>query len=156
MQVARAPYDRAAGGPTLTGGVTGNGGFGRLAFEAMPTFPTFWRAGFVAGLEAGIESWRDGDAAGGGFTYAGVIGVRVPGLRATIGIGDELGAARWMDDSHVAFGGFALANVSIDLFGIRAGIDARIAHQFVAGAPDFTRTQLGISVGYTWPAKHGL
>jgi hypothetical protein len=155
LKIAREPRDAWAGGPTVVGGITAAGGFGRIQFEALPTLPAFGRSGLVFGLEEGLQYWRDGDATGGGFSYQGVIGVRVPGLRVTVGVGDEIGAVSRME-THFAMAGYALANASIDLWGIRAGIDTRIARYLVVGAPDLTTWQLGISAGYTWPVRHGL
>jgi len=159
LKVAREPHDTAAGGPTTVAGVTGEGWFARAMIEALPVYPTFWRTGGVVGLATGLEYWSDRGDQGFGWPYEVLVGVRTPGLRIVTGAGVDIVGAVYehqMDATHLASRAYALANASIDLFGMRAGIDLRVGRHFVLDVPDFNRWQLGISVGYTWPARHGL
>jgi len=158
LKVAREPQDAAAGGPSAITGISGTGWFARAEIEAFFALPTSWKAGPAFGMNEGLEVWNDGDQWGFGWPIAVMGGLRVPGVRVLGGVGiDWIGAYHDpMAGTQIAARAFALANASVDIEGVRVGVDARMGRHFVDNVPDFNRWELGISLGYTWPARHNL
>lgn len=158
LKVAREPHDASAAGPSAITGISGTGWFARAEMEALFVLPGPWKAGPALGMNEGLEVWNERGAWGFGWPIAAIGGLRVPGFRLLGGVGiDWIGAVYTpMAGTNIAARAFALANASIDIEGFRVGVDARIGRHFVADVPDFTRWELGLSLGYTWPARHEM
>lgn len=140
-------------GGSVVGGWIEDGWFGRFEYEALPVMAPDRTVGGLFGFSAGFEYWRAADDAKGFAVPAlTMLGVRVFPVRAVVGVGiyaltiDE----RAGDWGAGAWGPIGMASVSVDLWGVRAGVDLRATRHLNLGAPDFTQLQLGISVGYTW------
>ena len=147
----RPAHPPAGLGANLGVGWAGDGWVARLDYDVLPVMAPSGEAGAVLGFAPALEIWRDKPDWGFAIPLALIGGIRVLPVRATIGVGlDALLVDRVDDDTGFGlWAPFACANVGLDLYGARVGVDARVVRRWQLGAPDFTQWQLAIYAGYT-------
>jgi hypothetical protein len=152
VEPRRHAHPPAGLGGSAVFGWAADGWVARLEYELFPVMAPHGRFGPLIGFSTGMEYWRDGDDKGFSVPVLIVGGVRFLPMRVLVGVGIQAFTLDVVnDDTGVgAWGPIAMASASIDLWGVRVGVDARATRHLELGAPDFNQLQLGISVGYTW------
>jgi hypothetical protein len=140
------------GGSAVFGWSGDDGWVARLDYELLPVMAPHGTFGPVLGSMGGLEYWRHDDDQGFSIPALWVGGVKLFPMRVLLGVGIEaLTVDKVNSDWGVGTcGPIAMASVSLDVVGIRVGVEARATRHVNIGADDFNQLQLAISVGYTW------